>query len=75
MDYKCMLDESYKKLSSTFPAGIWLFEVNTTTSQIIITGFFWRYCDDFQQVNGRRWVVVWVKALWSESEGSRFEPH
>ena len=40
MDYKCLFDESYKKVSSTFPAGIWLFEINTTTLQIIITGIF-----------------------------------
>ena len=40
MDYKCLLDESYKKLCSTLPVGIWLFEINTTMPQIIITGFF-----------------------------------
>ena len=57
MNYRCLLDESYKK-SSTFLAGIWLFEINTTMSPIIITGFFWRYFDNFQRVNGRRCVVV-----------------
>ena len=28
MDYKCLLDESYSKVSSTFPAGISLFRIN-----------------------------------------------
>ena len=32
MDYKCLLDESYKRVGSTFPAGIFLLKVNTTTS-------------------------------------------
>ena len=62
----CRFHKSYKESyglkvpawCSTFLACIWLFEINTTTSQITITGFFWRYCDDFQQVNSRRWVVV-----------------
>ena len=35
MDHKCLLDESYKKVSSTFPAGIWLFEINTTTLRYV----------------------------------------
>ena len=28
MDYNCLLDESYSKVSSTFPAGISLFGIN-----------------------------------------------
>ena len=32
MNYKCLFDESYKKLGSIFLAGICLFKVNTIIS-------------------------------------------
>ena len=69
----CLM-RAIKKVRSTFPAGIWLFEINTT-SKIIINvknnhnRVFWRYCDDFQQVNSRRWVAICMFILYCNESG------